>query len=91
MSEPQLRKDINELQAKLRESRARIAELEAMPARVITKEVQVPTPGPTVVKRVEVPVPTPGPVQIQVVEREVIKYVKCPKQAAIIKKLRARK
>lgn len=75
MSDPQLRKDIAALTLERAELKARVLELESQPPKVIVKEVIKEVPGPVEVKRVEVPV---------------IKTVKCPKQAALIKELRAK-
>lgn len=74
MSDPQLRKDIVALQEKLMAAKARISELESQPPKVVVKEVIKEVPM-VEIRRVEVPV---------------IKYVKCPKQAAIIKELQSK-
>lgn len=60
MSDPQLRKDIVALTLERAELRARIAELEAAPPKVVVKEVikEVPAPYPVVkevVKHVKCP------------------------------------
>lgn len=73
-SDPQLRRDINDLQEKLQAERKRVVELESKPPKEVFKEVIKEVPS-VEVRRVEVPV---------------TKYVKCPKQAAIIKELRAK-
>lgn len=109
-SDPQLRKDINDLQEKLFKAKARISELEMMPPKVVEKTVikevvkasgdsaelirlkgeverlrgELSKSPRTVIKE------APAPVQIKRVEVPVVKYVKCPKQAEIIKELRAR-
>jgi hypothetical protein len=73
-SDPQLRRDINDLQEKLKVERKRVVELESQPPKEVVKEI-IKEVSSVEVRRVEVPV---------------IKYVKCPKQAAIIKELRAK-
>ncbi len=45
---PQLKKDINDLQVKLASAKARIAELEALPERIV--EVKVPMPPEVVIE-----------------------------------------
>lgn len=85
MSEPQLRKDINKLQEKLRAAQARILDLESRPPREVVKTVIKEVPV-DVVKEVIKTVPGP----IQYVDREVVVHVKDPKQAQIIKQLQAK-
>jgi len=89
MSDPQLRKDIAALTLERAELKARVLELESQPPKVIVKEVIKEVPGPVEVKRVEVPVIKEVP-RVEYVTKEVAKTVKCPKQAAIIKELRAK-
>ena len=90
---PQLRQDINELRAKLRESEAaRDAAFIALrdkpkpvvkvETRTVIKKVEVPGPMRTVIKKVEVP----GP--MRTVEKTV--EVPDPRQEATIKSLRAK-
>lgn len=86
---PQLRKDINDLQDKLRAAQSRIAELEAMPPVVVKEYIQaepevrivyrdrvIEVPGPERIIHVEVP----GPERV----------VKDPAQAEMITRLQAK-
>lgn len=89
MSEPQLRKDIAALTLKNAELKKRILELESQPPKEVVKTVIKEVRGPVEIKRVEVPVVKEVP-RIEYITNEVVKYVKCPKQAALIKELRAK-
>ena len=99
---PQLRKDINDLQEKLRTAQSRIAELEAKPPVVVKdyvqsppevrivyrdKVVEVPGPERVVVKEVQVP----GPERVVKVEVQgPERIVADPAQAEMIRKLQAK-